>query len=510
MDSNKVIMSTIRVALIGLFALFIPVQSYAITPLFDGGFETGTLQGWRPDNGALVVARGTCFAEGDTTQLSARGQYAGLLRSVSESASSFTSKAFAAARGVTFLALTELRGKKKNFNPFAITVDILDGASTVLSTQPLATAMIRLNKGCPSSKRDQSFSAHFINTRRYQGKQIKIRFSQHKDVAKTGAFTLIDDVGVVNNLVPIYLSYPNARAGVTFNDNVLSLTAGLPFGDLDQTTRWQYSWFINDESSKRPYFNPCINDLEPGEHTANLYIYDPDNNSLVTDTLNFLVPDAVDSSTTSTTSTTEEDTDSNTATSSIASTVNSISNSTSCNARHPTDLAVIAPVTDDDPDEPDDPTDNPSGEPVATVLPTITLTANSPVNANTASDLFTGITLTSNTNNQLSQAVLTLTNPIGDDAILIAASDLQSLNANCSTTTVSCTLSGVATVAIYQQVLDAVQVQLANNLTDRIFNLVVTDTDNQTSASGTSTIGVTITNTVPIVNIVLKEGAQAQ
>ncbi|MEE9447017.1 MAG: hypothetical protein V3V09_03605, partial [Arenicellales bacterium] len=103
------------------------------------------------------------------------------------------------------------------------------------------------------------------------------------------AFTLIDEVSIVGaSETPIYQSYPIANAGFAFNEGHLYLTAGLPAGSVSQTQDWQFSWLINGEGSRRPYYNPCIDDLQPGDYTANLYVRQRER--LVTDTLHFSVP----------------------------------------------------------------------------------------------------------------------------------------------------------------------------------------------------------------------------
>ncbi len=466
-----------RAALLGLITCLLSFNSHAITPLFDGGFESGTLQGWNPAGVAVVATRGTCFSSGDTTQIRARGQYAGLLRSTGEQLSSFTSKSFIAGTGLSFLGLSELKGKRKKINPFAINVSILDGTAKVLRTQTLATAMIKLANGCPSSKRDHSFSTHFISTREFQGKQIKVRFTQHQEIAKTGGFTLIDEVGVVDSAVPIYLSYPNARAGIIQNSGVVALTAGLPFGDIEeQTIAWQYSWFINGETSERPCFNPCINDLEPGAYTANLYIQDTANSRLATDTFNFLVPDSVDDEVV--VPTVQE---SSTTASSTSSTITGLSNTASCNARHPIDLI--------NPGNPGDP---------GTVPIVTSLLTNSPFTANSEGTLFSSVVLVSGTSDTLTKAVIEIENAqTGDKMVDPSVSELNGLTANGCASTI-CTLTGTGSTTIYETVLQALKIELGDSTTSRMITLTIFDSGNISSL--TISRSITVAQAAPTID----------
>jgi hypothetical protein len=469
-------MSIFRSALLGLYVLIASLNSHAITPLFDGDFESGTLQGWNPSAGAVVATRGTCFSGGDTTQIRVRGQYAGMLRSNENALGSFTSKPFVAGTGITFLSLSELIGKQQAVNPFALNVSILDGAANILSTQPLATAMLALSEGCPSSKRDHSFSTHFISTREHQGKQIKVRFTHHAELAKTGAFTLIDTVGIVNSKVPLFHSSPKARAGIAQNSGVVSLVAGLPNGELSQTNGWQYSWFIDGETSERPFYNPCVNDLAAGEYTSTLYVNDNANNRLVTDTFNFIVPDSVDSDVDVSASDDSEaetlETTLNPIAITTSATVTDLTEVSRCDTTHPTDL-VEAPI---------EPGDSES-------IPTIdTLITNTPFTADTASSIFSSVALTSSTTDNLSKAVIELDNTqLGDELLALADNGTNGLSkSSCSST--GCTYSGTSSTSSYETVLDSLQIELADTASVRTITLTIYDSNNASSISTTVNI----------------------
>jgi hypothetical protein len=53
----------------------IVITSNAYDLLFDGGFESGTLQGWIPgtQGTAIVTRRASCFSSNDTRALNIQG-----------------------------------------------------------------------------------------------------------------------------------------------------------------------------------------------------------------------------------------------------------------------------------------------------------------------------------------------------------------------------------------------------------------------------------------------------
>ena len=467
-------------------------QAVALSPLFDGDFESDTLQGWNPGTSgtAIVVSRGTCFAGNDTTTLSIRGRYAGMLRSVTDienkQAASLTSKPFIAGRGLVFLAISELLGDTPKQNPFALNVSILDAAGKVLQTEAIATALADLTGGCPSATGDASFGQHFINTHAYAGKQIKLRFSHHPDLAKEGAFTLVDEVSIVSvNETPIFQSFPIAKAGFRFEEKHLFLIAGLPDGDIKQTQDWQFSWLINGETTRRPYFNPCIDDLEPGDYTANLYVRQ--NERLITDTLHFSVPYIIFSRTAI---------GSDTATSTPITTGSGKNNETPtdliCDVRHPTDLASDSTLLnednededdDDDGDDGDDGNGNDEGEDEGDgITPALSgLILGSPFVANRTSVLVANINIESDIN--ISSASITLTPAdTGDELIPPKSSELNGLSVSCSNDT-TCTLSGSAASDTYKTAIQGLDATFSASQGSRTLTISVVDIDDLTSDS---------------------------
>lgn len=273
------------------------ITANAHTLLFDGGFESGILQGWIPGKQgmAIVVRRGSCFSDQDTRKLSIRGRYAGLLRSANFSshgnAASLTSKHFTAGSGLSFLALSQ--NKPNSTSLLTLNISILDQDGTLLETRPLATARSSLSTDCPSTGADTRFSRHFVSTRAYQGKTIRLRFAQHPDTAIQGGFTLIDNVSVfLSGEAAVETSLPLAIASVKFDANTQNrfLSAALPTGYIEQTREWEYSWYIQGESKIRAYYNPCINDLSPGNYSVTLYVRSA--TTMASDTLYFNVGNA--------------------------------------------------------------------------------------------------------------------------------------------------------------------------------------------------------------------------
>jgi len=272
---------------------------YAQALLFDGGFESGTLNGWAPgtQGTAVLAASGRCFSDQDTTALSIRGKYAGLLRGSGKLkagvAASISSKPFSAGKGFLFLALTESHTEiDANASSYALLVSVLDLNGETLSSHALNTARVSLSHGCPSLPGDKRFSEHFISTQKYQGQTIRLRFSQHPMLARSGDFSLIDQVSIVQQgEVAAYRNTPMAVAGIEYDveHDFLYLVAKIPQHELEKSRNWIYSWRLNAQTDVRNSYKVCINDLEPGNHTANLSIQKAMVRS--TDTLNFYVPE---------------------------------------------------------------------------------------------------------------------------------------------------------------------------------------------------------------------------
>lgn len=269
----------VRLACCVIF-LSISLSANAYKLLFDGGFESGTLNGWVPgiQGTGIVTRKGSCFSDHDTRYLSIRGQYAGLLRTPhylsTKKTASLTSKPFIAGNGIFFVALSEQKSALTQ-KQYALNISLLDQQNELLEIRPLVTAFARLEPGCPGNASGARFSPHFISTQTYRGEKIKIRFSQHPDTARAAGFTLIDEVSLFNpGEAPALINQPLAKASVKFDAQTqnLYLSAALPDVDRNQTKGWVYRWLINGEKSSRNYYNPCINDLKPGHYTATLTV----------------------------------------------------------------------------------------------------------------------------------------------------------------------------------------------------------------------------------------------
>ena len=300
-------------ALTGALMLFLaslcPLPASAgASLLFDGDFESGTFQGWTPsgENGgfAQVVAKGSCFSANDTTAISFNGNptsnYAALLRSNAagntDSVGKLRSNSFTAGNGIIFSALSETLDGDPGHKPVNLVVKILDSQGNPVSDQPYNTAVIKLERGCPSVKRDAAFSRHFIDTHHLAGEEISIEFSQNTKNESLGYFTLIDNVLFVDSgQFILSTSQPIAVAGTGLT------TSGTFFLDPraskdpdDGPIALDYSWFINGEDSVRHIDMPCINlnedfQLSAGNNVATLYATDGFNYSA--DTIRFVIPE---------------------------------------------------------------------------------------------------------------------------------------------------------------------------------------------------------------------------
>ena len=283
------------------FSTIINAQSL----LFDGGFESGTFQGWTSGgvNGgfAAPAAKGTCFSGNDTTAISFNGdlgnQYAALLRSNADgnpgSIGKIKSDNFAAGRGILFSALSETSDPAASKQPVQLIVKVLSGDGKVLSELPVQTAVVQLAPGCPSVKRDTAFSVHYVDTSQHNG-EISIEFSQYTRTKGFAYFTLIDNVVLVEKgQVFVSQSQPIARAGTSLtSSDILFLDPRDSIDPDGAPAPLTYSWFINGEETIRLYDMPCVNvnsdfTLAAGNHIATLYASDGVNYSA--DTIRFVV-----------------------------------------------------------------------------------------------------------------------------------------------------------------------------------------------------------------------------
>ncbi len=490
-------MKVALVASLSVTFLFAPSILSAATPLFDGDFESGTFQGWAPagTGSAIVATRGTCFSSNDTTELSIRDNFAGLLRGVNgkkEDLPSLTSRSFVAGSGVAFLALSEWRAKKtlkrEEQHPLALTVTLLDGAGKTLRTHEMATAMAELSGGCPSSPSDASFRPLYVDTRAYAGKPIKIRFTQHLDTAISGAFTLIDEVVATGiDEVPIYRSYPFAIAGVGRTSNgTLMLEPEQPASGTPSD--WQFSWYINGESARRPYFNPCLDDLDEGEYTATLYVRV--NHVLNTDTIRFIVPKQDQTESTSVAST------SSTATSTTASTSLSTSTTDSlCNASHPSELQNTTDSGTDSGDDGSEETDGTDTTETAS-SPTLTISVENSIEVGKEVYFLNDVNIapgtTSGSSDIFASGTIKFTQSgEGDKLIAPDSSDIDAaLTAECDTTNKTCTIettSGTVDDSPYETAFEQFKIILDSGQATA-FSISIVD-GNGKSASDTGGFG---------------------
>lgn len=254
----------------------------ALTPLDDGDFESGALAGWsssgRLGGFAAVVSEGECFSSFDSTGLVLSGNHAGLVRAgrPAEPGSTglLTSRPFTAGIGVAFKALTETidAGRLPDM-PVNFSVRILDAASGAeLAAVGLVTAVVPLNGDCYQHPVNGPFSTHYIDTRRFTGRDIRVRFSQSSRVRRAGLFTLVDDVARLDaEDAQVLPDRPRAVAGVSRS---ASGRLRLDGSRSTEPSRMLLShrWTIDGESFTRDGEFPCIDDLEPGDYRATLVV----------------------------------------------------------------------------------------------------------------------------------------------------------------------------------------------------------------------------------------------
>ncbi len=284
-----------------LVCMIISGFAQAITPLPNGGFESGSLQGWTAsgkDGGfASVVGQGDCFSSNDTTGIIFSENYAALLRSNQGSSVGstgvLTSAPFTAGIGVAFKALTEtFSGGDFPDMPVNFTVRIVSTDGAPLSATGLVTSVVELEHGCPGLPANGAFSTHFVGTRPFAGQQIRLEFMQSSRIRRAGLVTLIDDVVRFDTgdsqILP---NRPTASTGISQSSSGrLRLDGSLSSDPADLTL--EYSWTVRGEAFQREGEFPCIDDLEPGSHQATLVV---DNGSYTdADTLYFVVSEPVE------------------------------------------------------------------------------------------------------------------------------------------------------------------------------------------------------------------------
>lgn len=252
--------------------------------LDNGNFEHGDLSTWqdlsRGKAGTQIARRGNCFADLDTREINIRGKFAALLRSDGKNNSTavLRSSEFIAGEGFAFIALRGIAARPAdlsvhdNDNAVQFKVDILDAQSNQsLISLPLKPLLLELEADCPGAARIGQFSSHYISTRAYAGRPIKIQFTQR---GIGPGFSLIDQVvRFAKNEQLLFYARPYAQAGISISK------AGRPYLDSsgsfnpDKTdTPLSYAWALDDRRYNTA--KPCLNDLQAGNYQAILYVMD--------------------------------------------------------------------------------------------------------------------------------------------------------------------------------------------------------------------------------------------
>ncbi len=268
----------------------------AVELLPDGDFESGRLAGWTVSGQgggiAAVASEGECYSSNDTRGIVFEGNFAGLLRSdrgaSPGSVASLTSAPFEAGVGVSFRALTEtmdIDGAPDMPVEFGVRILAEDGAQ--LLSAVMRTAVLELQHGCPGSPVNGAFSSHFVNTRPFAGRRIRLQFAQSSLVRQAGLFTLVDEVYRFepddSQVLP---DRPGAVAGISLggggrlrlDGSESSEPSGMPL---------VYSWTVAGEPFQRDGPFPCIDDLDPGRHQATLVVSNGIN--IDADTVHFVI-----------------------------------------------------------------------------------------------------------------------------------------------------------------------------------------------------------------------------
>ncbi len=275
----------------------------AVTPLDDGDFESGALAGWsssgRLGGFAAVVTEGECFSSFDTTGLVLSGNHAGLVRAGRPaepgSTGTLTSRPFTAGIGVAFSALTEtIEAARLPDMPVNFSVRILDAESGAeLAAVGLSTAVVPLTGACHQHPVNGAFRTHYVDTRRFTGRAIRIQFSQSSKVRRAGLFTLVDDVVRLDaedsQVLP---DRPRAVAGVSRSGGGRLRLDGSRSSEPSQMVL-SFQWTIDGEAFTRDGEFPCIDDLDPGDYRATLVV--SNGLHLDADTVGFVVREPVES-----------------------------------------------------------------------------------------------------------------------------------------------------------------------------------------------------------------------
>lgn len=262
-------------------ALCLPCVAAALTPLPGGDFESGTLSGWTAGGAAggfaALAAEGNCFSGNDTSGIELAGNYAALVRagreSGPESTGLLTSAPFEAGIGIAFSALTEtFAGADLPAMPVDFRVRILGGDGSLLREVVLATSVAPLVDGCYMHPVGGAFSTHYVDTRPFTGRQVRVQFAQSSRVREAGLFTLVDDVVRLDaGDAQVLPDRPRAVAGFSrsaggrlrLDGSLSSDPASLPL---------VHRWVLDGEAAPRDGEFPCIDDLEPGRYRATLVV----------------------------------------------------------------------------------------------------------------------------------------------------------------------------------------------------------------------------------------------
>lgn len=296
MNDHKYLRLNLLCTMGGILALLLSSNAYSAQPVINGNFESGNLNGWSivSDNEAkvLIVEKGSCFSANDTSKINIRGKYSALLRANNKGDENSTailrSSAFNAGDGFAFIAVSESIKALKDKEPTKLIVEVLEASSeTVLVSQIFSTGQAILNRGCPSNGVQGHFSAHYFSTKAFQGQGIKIQFKQSTRIKGSAFFTLIDQVVLFNQgEQPSFHSRPHAQAGMQLTSFGTPMLSSQGSFDTDQKLfDLAYSWYVDDTIFELA--NPCIENLDNGNHSAILYVND--GRHAISDTVSFFI-----------------------------------------------------------------------------------------------------------------------------------------------------------------------------------------------------------------------------
>ncbi|KAA3634331.1 MAG: hypothetical protein DWQ08_00645 [Proteobacteria bacterium] len=283
-----------------MLGLLVFASANAATPILGGDFENAatawTFSG-RAGGFSGIVTQGQCFSSNDTTGIVFEGVRAGIVRTdraaTPGAAGIMTSAPFSAGIGVAFKALTEtVDGRRYPDMPVDFTVRVLADDGAPLSVSSLTTSVVALAPDCYTYPVNGAFRTHYIDTRRFTGRQIRIQFEQSSRVVGAGLFTLVDEVVRLDaEDSQVLTDRPRAVAGVSRSGSGrLRLDSSLSTDPADVPL--EYFWNVEGESFRREGAFPCIDDLAPGAYQAALVV----SNGLYldTDTVRFVVRPAAE------------------------------------------------------------------------------------------------------------------------------------------------------------------------------------------------------------------------